>query len=68
MSKKKKKRGFRLIVLSLLFLPALEVLFIIGCNSDYLVKRPFLYLIIGFIFLFTFFLLLCFLISYYIFI
>ena len=53
MSKKKKKRGFRLALLSLLFLPGLEVLFIVGCNTDYLIRRPFLYLIIALIILFT---------------
>ena len=45
MSKKKKKRGFKLILLSLLFLPGLQVLFIIGCNSSYLIRKPFLYVI-----------------------
>lgn len=53
MSKKKKKRGFRLILLSLLFLPALEVLFIIGCNSDYLIRRPYLFIIAALIVIFT---------------
>ena len=41
MNKKKKKLGFMLILLSLLLLPGLQVLFIIGCNSDYLIKFPF---------------------------
>ena len=53
MSKKKKKRGFKLILLSLLFLPGLQVLFIIGCNSNYLIRRPFLYMIVGLNILFT---------------
>ena len=53
MSREKKKRGFRLILLSLLFLPGLEVLFIIGCNSDYLIRRPFLFVIAALILLFT---------------
>ena len=57
MSKKKKKRGFRLILLSLLLLPGLQVLFIIGCNSDSLIKKTFLFLIIGLILFFTFLLL-----------
>ena len=45
MKEKKKKRGFLFIILSLLFLPALQVLFIIGCNSSYLIRFPFLILI-----------------------
>ena len=45
MNEKKKKIGFKLIILSLLFLPVLQVLFIIGCNSNYLIRFPFLILI-----------------------
>ncbi len=41
MDVKKKKLGFRLILLSLLFLPGIQVLFIIGCNSNYLIRFPF---------------------------
>lgn len=41
MNEKKKKIGFKLILLSLLLLPGLQVLFIIGCNSDYLIRFPF---------------------------
>ena len=44
MNEKKKKQGFKLILLSLLFLPGLQVLFIIGCNSRYLIKLPILVL------------------------
>ena len=40
MNEKKKKLGFKLFILSLLLLPGLQVLFIIGCNSDYLIKLP----------------------------
>lgn len=43
---KKKKLGFKLILFSLLFLPALQVLFIIGFNSNYLIKLP-IFIIIG---------------------
>lgn len=38
---KKRKRGFRLIALCLLLIPAFEVLFVVGCNSDNLIKFPF---------------------------
>lgn len=41
MNEKKKKIGFRLIILSLLLLPMFQVLFIVGCNSDYLIRLPF---------------------------
>ncbi len=40
MNAKKKKLGFILSILSILLIPALEVLFIIGFNSDYLIKFP----------------------------
>lgn len=46
MNEKKKKIGFILILLSLLLLPGLQVLFIIGCNSDYLIRLPFFIIII----------------------
>ena len=52
MNEKKKKNGFKLIILSLLFLPALQVLFIIGCNSNYLIRFPFFILISALIVLF----------------
>lgn len=45
MNEKKKKIGFKLILLSLLLLPGLQVLFIIGCNSNYLIKMPFFIII-----------------------
>lgn len=41
MNEKKKKLGFKLILVSILLLPGLQVLFIIGCNSDYLIRLPF---------------------------
>ena len=40
MNEKKKKIGFRLILTSLLLIPGLQTLFIIGSNSDYLIKFP----------------------------
>lgn len=43
---KKKKIGFRLIALSALLIPGLQVLFIIGNNSNYLLRKPIFYLII----------------------
>lgn len=45
MKKKKKGRGFRLILFSLLFIPVMQVLFIIGCNSNYLIRKSFFVLI-----------------------
>ena len=45
MNEKKKKIGFKLIILSLLLLPGLQVLFIIGCNSNYLIRFPFFIII-----------------------
>lgn len=55
---KKKKLGFRLFILSALFIPALQVLFIVGYNSDYLIRFPFfiailVLMIILFILMFT---------------
>lgn len=41
MNIKKKKIGFRLILFSLLLIPGLQVLFIMGCNSRYLIRLPF---------------------------
>lgn len=46
MKEKKKKLGFKLLLLSLLLLPGLQVLFIIGCNSRYLIRLPFFIIII----------------------
>lgn len=43
---KKKKLGFRLILLGLLLIPGLLVLFVIGCNTKYLIRMPF-YIIIS---------------------
>ena len=46
MNEKKKKIGFKLILLSLLLLPGLQVLFVVGCNSNYLIRLPFFIAII----------------------
>ena len=45
MNEKKKKMGFKLILLSILLLPGLQVLFVIGCNSNYLIRLPFFIII-----------------------
>lgn len=45
MNEKRKKIGFKLILLSLLLLPGLQVLFIIGCNTKYLIRLPFFIII-----------------------
>lgn len=42
---KKKKLGFKLILLSLLLIPGMQVLFIVGCNSKYLIRLPFFIII-----------------------
>lgn len=57
MDKKKRKKGIKYILLSLLFLPGLQVLFIVGCNSDKLIKKPILFIIVALILLFLFLLL-----------
>ncbi len=36
-----KKLGFRLMLISLLLLPGMQVLFIIGCNTKYLIRMPY---------------------------
>ena len=41
LSIKKKKIGFKLMLISMLLLPILQVLFVIGCNSNYLIRKPF---------------------------
>ena len=41
MNEKRKKIGFKLILLSLLLLPGLQVLFVVGYNTDYLIRLPF---------------------------
>ena len=46
MNEKRKKIGFILVVLSLLFIPALQVLFIIGFHTNYLIRLPFYIIII----------------------
>lgn len=45
MRKKKARLGFKLILLSLLFMPVMQVIFIIGCNTNYLIKKPFFVLV-----------------------
>lgn len=42
---KKKKLGFKLALISMLLLPALQVLFVIGCNTKYLIRMPFFVII-----------------------
>lgn len=46
MNEKKKKLGFKLILFSLLLIPGLQVLFIVGCNSKYLLRLPFFIVVI----------------------
>ena len=41
MNSRLKKIGFILIVISALLLPGMQVLFIIGCNTKYLIRLPF---------------------------
>ena len=53
MKLKKKKRGLLLVVLSLLLLPGLEVLLMVGFNSSKLIKFPIFIAIIVLIILFT---------------
>lgn len=45
MKRKRARFGFKLILFSLLLIPAMQVLFIIGCNSNYLIRKPFFVLI-----------------------
>lgn len=45
MNSKLKKLGFVLILISALLLPGMQVLFIIGCNSKYLIRFPFFILV-----------------------
>lgn len=42
----KKKLGFRLMLISMLLLPGIQVLFIIGSNTKYLIRLPFYIIII----------------------
>ena len=44
-SKKKDKR-FKRIIISLIFIPAFTVLYVIGLNSNYLIRKPVFYLIL----------------------
>lgn len=41
MNERLKKIGFKLILISSLLLPGMQVLFIIGCNTKYLIRMPF---------------------------
>ena len=41
MNSKLKKLGFILILISALLIPGMQVLFIVGCNSKYLIRMPF---------------------------
>ena len=41
MNSKLKKLGFILILISALLIPGMQVLFIVGCNSKYLIRVPF---------------------------
>lgn len=45
MLEKRKKIGFKLITISAILLPALQVLFIIGLNSNYLIRFPYFIII-----------------------
>ena len=54
MSVKKKKIGLIITIICLLLLPTLQVLFIIGCNTNYLIRFPFFILISILIVLFIF--------------
>lgn len=45
LSEKKKKLGFKLVLISMLLLPVLQVLFVIGCNTKYLIRMPFFVII-----------------------
>jgi len=47
MNTKLKKIGFILILISMLLLPGMQVLFIIGCNTMYLIRLPFFVLVIA---------------------
>ena len=46
MNSKLKKIGFILVLVSMLLLPGMQVLFIIGCNTTYLIRLPFFILVI----------------------
>lgn len=41
MNEKLKKLGFKLILWSALLIPGMQVLFVIGCNTKYLIRMPF---------------------------
>lgn len=45
LSSKKKKLGFKLALISMLLIPGLQVLFVVGCNTKYLIRKPFFIII-----------------------
>ena len=46
MNEKMKKLGFIFVIISLLLIPGLNVLFIVGCRTKYLIRMPFFIMII----------------------
>jgi len=44
-SVKSKKIGFKLMLISMLLIPGLQVLFVVGCNTKYLIRKPFFIII-----------------------
>lgn len=45
LNEKKKKLGFKLSLISMLLIPGLQVLFVVGCNTKYLIRMPFFVII-----------------------
>ena len=46
MNEKMKKIGFIFVIISLLLIPGLQVLFIVGSHTKYLIRMPFFVMII----------------------